>query len=160
MHLTMLQPVKVLWTYGLAFDNNADRFNSGTTDGTATLYSLNSGDNTIDALLSEDFMDPLFSTGNYRNGQEVAVNMAGNVTSGTAGTWSVVDGSTVSFSIDLTGTALEDTAVAFHWTMSCGNDVIEDAIGPPSEIPVPASIWLMGSGLLGLVSFARRRKRA
>jgi hypothetical protein len=29
---------------------------------------------------------------------------------------------------------------------------------PPSEIPVPAAIWLFGSGLLGLVGIARRRK--
>ena len=29
---------------------------------------------------------------------------------------------------------------------------------PPSEIPVPAAVWLFGSGLLGLVGIARRRK--
>jgi len=29
----------------------------------------------------------------------------------------------------------------------------------PSEIPVPAAVWLFGSGLLGLVGVARRRKR-
>jgi hypothetical protein len=29
---------------------------------------------------------------------------------------------------------------------------------PPSAIPVPASVWLFGSGLLGLVGVARRRK--
>lgn len=30
---------------------------------------------------------------------------------------------------------------------------------PPSEIPVPAAVWLFGSGLLGLVGVARRRKQ-
>ena len=29
---------------------------------------------------------------------------------------------------------------------------------PPSAIPVPAAVWLFGSGLLGLVGIARRRK--
>lgn len=29
----------------------------------------------------------------------------------------------------------------------------------PLEIPVPASIWLFGSGLLGLISFARKRRQ-
>ncbi len=30
----------------------------------------------------------------------------------------------------------------------------------PSAVPVPAAIWLMGSGLLGLAGFARRNKTA
>jgi hypothetical protein len=30
----------------------------------------------------------------------------------------------------------------------------------PSEIPVPAAVWLFGSGLLGLVGIARRKKKA
>lgn len=30
----------------------------------------------------------------------------------------------------------------------------------PSEIPVPAAVWLLGSGLLGLVGVARRRKQS
>ena len=34
-----------------------------------------------------------------------------------------------------------------------GGDLI-----PPSEIPVPAAAWLFGSGLIGLVGIARRRK--
>lgn len=31
---------------------------------------------------------------------------------------------------------------------------------PPAAIPIPASVWLFGSGLLGLVGIARRRKNA
>ncbi|MDT8283315.1 MAG: VPLPA-CTERM sorting domain-containing protein [Gammaproteobacteria bacterium] len=30
----------------------------------------------------------------------------------------------------------------------------------PSAVPVPAAVWLFGSGLLGLVGVARRRKLA
>lgn len=29
---------------------------------------------------------------------------------------------------------------------------------PPSAVPVPAAIWLFGTGLLGLVGFSKRRK--
>lgn len=32
------------------------------------------------------------------------------------------------------------------------------ASNPPAEIPVPAAVWLFGSGLLGLVGVARRKK--
>ena len=31
---------------------------------------------------------------------------------------------------------------------------------PTSEVPVPAAVWLFGSGLLGLAGVARRRKSA
>ncbi len=31
---------------------------------------------------------------------------------------------------------------------------------PPSAIPVPAAVWLLGSGLIGLVGVARRKKAA
>ena len=33
-------------------------------------------------------------------------------------------------------------------------------VGPGSAVPVPAAVWLFGSGLLGLVGVARRRKAA
>ena len=32
--------------------------------------------------------------------------------------------------------------------------------GDLTQVPVPAAVWLMGSGLLGLVGVARRRKKA
>jgi len=31
---------------------------------------------------------------------------------------------------------------------------------PPPAVPVPAAVWLFGSGLLGLVGVARRKKAA
>jgi hypothetical protein len=43
------------------------------------------------------------------------------------------------------------TAAAFDWTFD------GTTISTVSAVPVPAAIWLMGSGLLGLVGVARRR---
>ena len=43
---------------------------------------------------------------------------------------------------------------------SCTNDDGTGACVNPPAIPVPAAVWLFGSGLLGLVGVARRRKSA
>lgn len=37
---------------------------------------------------------------------------------------------------------------------------LEGTIAAPSAIPVPAAVWLFGSGLIGLAGVARRRKAA
>lgn len=37
---------------------------------------------------------------------------------------------------------------------------LTDFVAPPSQVPVPAAVWLFGSGLLGLVGVARRKKVA
>ena len=34
------------------------------------------------------------------------------------------------------------------------------ALGPMPAVPVPAAVWLFGSGLLGLIGIARRKKAA
>ena len=49
-----------------------------------------------------------------------------------------------------------------HWTMSCGNDYIRglatvDPISPP--VPEPATVILMGAGLLGMLGMRRRFKK-
>ncbi len=41
------------------------------------------------------------------------------------------------------------------WTLTSAGQLTYAA---PSAVPVPAAVWLFGSGLLGLVSVARRRK--
>jgi hypothetical protein len=48
---------------------------------------------------------------------------------------------------------------------ACGSTTGQGACGPfveppepPEPIPVPAAVWLMGSGLMGLVGVARRRR--
>ena len=137
-----------VWTYGFSLE---DRWMNESATGAGALYSLNSGDNTIDALMSDSFM----TGGTFRNGQEVAVNTRGNVSFVNNGTWDInVADKTVNFYLDLTGTSLLGTDIAVHWGMTCANDVIE---GEVPAVPVPAAVWLFGSGLLGLVAVARRK---
>lgn len=138
-----------VWSYGFALDNRWMNENSA---GTGTLYSLNSGNNAADTLFSNDFI----TGGTYRDGQEVAVDTNGNVTAlANTGSWNINTGNnTVNFSLDLAGTGLLGSDIAVRWGMTCANDVIEGSV---PAVPVPAAVWLFGSGLLGLIGVARRK---
>lgn len=138
------------WTYGFALD---DRWNNG---GSGTLYQLNGLTNDANADLSEDFIK---NTATYRNGQEVAVDVtdnAGNLTEiSSSGTWSITNGSSINFLIDLAGTDLLSSGsneIGLHWGMTCGNDTIEGAYA----LPEPGMLALLSTGLAGLF-VARRR---
>ncbi len=48
-------------------------------------------------------------------------------------------------------------SMKFHWTMGCGNDVIE-AKASFLPIPEPATMLLLGSGLLSLAAISRKRR--
>jgi hypothetical protein len=47
-------------------------------------------------------------------------------------------------------------SLGYHWTMSCANDVVE---GGGTPVPEPATMLLLGSGLIGLAGFARKKFR-
>ena len=61
-----------------------------------------------------------------------------------------------------TGATIGDYLIDIKVGISGGrSDITESflvSVVPPSEIPVPAAAWLFGSGLIGLVGVARRRK--
>ena len=122
--------------------------------GKGTLYSLGSADNQADIDMSDDFLN----SGYFRNNHAVAVDRGSNGTSAlnNTGTWDIT-GNSVDFSIDLAGTGLlNGSEIALHWGFTCANDVIEGAVNVPA-VPVPAAVWLFGSGLIGLLAIARRR---
>ena len=61
----------------------------------------------------------------------------------------------------MTYTILDDSFLAgktlgLHWTMDCGNDVVEGQVTVPPSVPEPSAIVLLAFGLAGLVFYKRR----
>jgi len=144
------------WTY--AFSLGDPLSNSG---GSGTVYALGAGNasnHNPDVLLSNHFI----SCGGgciYRDGQAVAVNTSLATATHDTGTWTVGNGF-VTFSFDTAGLYLDPHDLGVHWTMFCGNDVIEGLVHPTVvPEPEPVGLFLFGIGLIGLV-VVRRRKTA
>ncbi len=77
---------------------------------------------------------------------------------GATGVTATVDGSgnfSASWDADVIGGPFDGQTG--HWNIT---GVAAAAVGTTNPVPVPAAVWLFGSGLVGLVGVARRRKAA
>jgi hypothetical protein len=108
--------------------------------------------------------------GYYRSGQAVQYDPTDGAAAlyttgpgGNAGGGFVLNSGDGTFTFSLEGVDLAalglDGDLGLHWTMSCGNDVIEGALLGAPRVPEPATMLLFGVGLSGLAAYRRRMKK-
>ena len=144
---------KTYWEYGVDFGYTEQNGYSGASVGALAngtgLYKVTEWNNDVYFHVADPFAiksgsiidDDVASGGHFST-------VAGRETvSGDLSYWR-----TVSFSVaGISGFTVDN--VDAHWTMSCGNDVIESC----SPVPEPQTLLLMGIGLLGLAFVGRKK---
>ena len=134
------------WNYAFDLGNND---NPGTS-GTVRLYAIANGQ-----IINSNITN-VIPSGNYiyRANQEWAFNPTAGIGSYGEGLWEIVGTDLI---ITYGGTLPGDwQSWGFHWAMQCGNDSIE---GGSTPVPEPATLLLLGSGLIGFGILGRKRFR-
>lgn len=93
-----------------------------------------------------------------RDGQEVLYKAGGTAISDS----STVDvshagtGGYIAYRIDMSSLGdIDGDTIGLKWGQTCANDTIEGGAGAP--VPEPATMLLLGSGLIGLAGFGRKK---
>jgi hypothetical protein len=135
---------------GSAVGGVASKLNTGI----ASTLNASAGCNNANPCIALSTTDPGYAVNNLGT-----TAMGSAKTSGTAGGAALDFYQFVSNGSSLgkqTGVQFASSAGAATWTLSATGDLVYQVPGT-SPVPLPAAVWLLGSGLLGLLGVGRRK---
>jgi hypothetical protein len=75
--------------------------------------------------------------------------------------WNVVEGQPILNIVNADGSGVDidgDGTLGTKWAYGCCAGTPMGFAGVLATVPVPGAAWLLGSGLIGLIGIAKRRK--
>jgi hypothetical protein len=141
-------------TAKIALDNTVNLIKwAGLSADVSTINSLSGGASSIEGAAPAtagqwDAANPATASGWYANGP-----VTGNALGGTQALFYVTGGGSAGAKVSFTNPATETASLS-----ASGLTLTGGVVTPP--VPLPAAVWLLGSGLLGLTGIARRKSKA
>jgi hypothetical protein len=141
-------------TAKIALDNTGNIIKwAGLSADVNTINSLSGGASSIEGAAPAtagqwDYQNPQTASGWYSNGPVTA-----NALGGTQALFYVTGGGSAGAKVQYSNPATETATLTASGLILAGGT-------PPPPVPLPAAVWLFGSGLLGLTGIARRKSKA